>query len=255
LVGELGGGVVGIAVFFFVVGFGLASLYGVVKVGLGEGLEGEQGDGEGGGGGVEASVVGIGGFFSAVLEALKEKYGGEEREKGEKGAVNNEVEVHGRPFSAGGAQAWIVAPMKAAAMFPIAGRSGLRGRRTLEEGGPYVVVGCNNVVSTWPVRDGAIDPLDEEEDGGEEEESGGVMIGCVREDEEQHGDEGCEESKKFPAADFCRLCHRWIECIARPDSRGWRWVRFGSGTFTSHPSQKARWMGHPGVKPLAAATR
>ena len=99
--------------------------------------------------------------------------------------------------------------------FSIAGRSGFGGRRTLEEGGPYVVVGCNNVVLAWLIRDGAIDPLDEEEDGGEEEEGGGVMIRCVGEDKEQHGDEGCEESKKFPAADFCRRCHRWIECIAR----------------------------------------
>jgi hypothetical protein len=31
---ELGCGIVGIAVFFFVVGFGLALLYGVVEVGL-----------------------------------------------------------------------------------------------------------------------------------------------------------------------------------------------------------------------------
>jgi hypothetical protein len=78
----------------------------------------------------------------------------------------------------------------------------LRGRRTLEEGGPYVVVRCNNVVLTWLVRDGSVDPLEEEEDGDEEEEGGGVMIGCVGEDEEQHGDEGCEECKKFPTADF-----------------------------------------------------
>ena len=167
----MGGGVVGIAVFFFFVGFGLALFCGVVEVGLGEGLEGEQGEGEGRGGGVEASVVRISGFFSSVLEALEEKYGGEEREKGEKGAVNDEVDVHGRPFAAGAAQAWIGAPMKAAAMFPIAARSGLRGRRTLEEGGPYVVVRCNNVVLTWLVRDGRVDPLDEEEDGYEEEEA------------------------------------------------------------------------------------
>jgi hypothetical protein len=215
---ELGGGVVGIAVFLFVVGFGLALLYGVVEIGLGESMEGEQGEGEGGGGGVEASVVFVGGFLSAVLEALEEENGGEEREKGEKGAVNDEVEVHGRPFAAGGSQAWIGAPMKAAAIFLIAGRSGLRGRRTLEEGGPYVVVRCNSVVLTWLVRDRRVDPLDEEEDGNEEEEGGGV--GGVGEDEEQHGDEGCEESKKFPAADFCRRCHRWIECIAQPDCRG-----------------------------------
>jgi hypothetical protein len=49
----------------------------------------------------------------------------------------------------GGSQAWIGAPIKAAAMFLIAGRSGLRGRRTLEEGGSEVVVRCNNVVSSW----------------------------------------------------------------------------------------------------------
>jgi hypothetical protein len=107
----------------------------------------------------------------------------------------------------------IGAPMKAAAMFLIAGRSGLRGGRTLEEGGPYVVVRCNNLVLTWLVRDGRVDPLDEEEDGDEEEEGGGVMIGCVGEDKEQDSDEGCEEGEKFPAADFGGPCHRWIECI------------------------------------------
>src|SRR5260370_42459849 len=67
LVAELGGGVVGIAVFLFVAGFGLALFYVVVEIGLGEGLEGEQGKGEGGGGGVEASVVFVGSLFSAVL--------------------------------------------------------------------------------------------------------------------------------------------------------------------------------------------
>jgi hypothetical protein len=75
--------------------------------------------------------------------------------------------------------------------FSDCGGSDFGGRRTLEEGGPCVVVGCNNVVRTWLVRDRAIDPLDEEEDGDEEEEGGGVMVGCVGEDEEQHGDEGC----------------------------------------------------------------
>ncbi|MCU1248151.1 MAG: hypothetical protein JWQ49_1180, partial [Edaphobacter sp.] len=45
LTAQLGGGIVGIAVFFFVVGFGLALFYGVVEIGLGEGLEGEQGEG------------------------------------------------------------------------------------------------------------------------------------------------------------------------------------------------------------------
>jgi hypothetical protein len=124
--------------------------------------------------------------------------------------------------------------MKAAAIFLIAGRSGLRGRRTLEEGGPYVVVRCNNVVLTWLVRDRRVDPLDEEEDGNEEEEGGGV--GGVGEDEEQHGDEGCEESKKFPTANFWGPCHRWIECIARMLSLLGQ-VRFGSGG-PLHPTHR-----------------
>jgi hypothetical protein len=114
---ELGGWVVGVAVFFFVVGFGLALFCGVVKVGLGEGLEREEDEAEGGCCGIEASVVRIGGFFAAVMEALKEENGGEEQEKGEEGAVDDEVEVHGRPFADGGSQAWIGAPMKAAAVF------------------------------------------------------------------------------------------------------------------------------------------
>ena len=80
---ELGGRVIRVAVFFFLGGFGLALLEGVVQVGLGDGLEGEQGEGEGRRGGVEAAMVRIDGFFSAVSEALKEENGGEEREKGE----------------------------------------------------------------------------------------------------------------------------------------------------------------------------
>ena len=75
---ELGGRIVWVAVFIFVGGFGLALEEGVVEVWLGDGLEGEQGEGEGGCGGVEALVVLVGGFFSAVLEALEEKNGGEE---------------------------------------------------------------------------------------------------------------------------------------------------------------------------------
>jgi hypothetical protein len=177
----LGGGVVGVAVFFFVVGFGLALFCGVVKVGLGEGLEREEGEAEGGCGGIEASVVRIGGFLAAVMEALEEENGGEEQEKGEEGAVDDEIEVHGRPFADGGSQAWIGSPMKAAAMFLIGGRSGLRGRRTLEEGGPYVVVRCNNVVLMWLVWDACFDRLEEEEDRGKEEKGGGVMVGCLGE--------------------------------------------------------------------------
>jgi hypothetical protein len=40
---ELGGGVVRVAVFVLILGFGLALFEGVVEVGLGDGLEGEQG--------------------------------------------------------------------------------------------------------------------------------------------------------------------------------------------------------------------
>ena len=102
-------------------------------------------------------------------------------------------------------------------MFLIAGRSGLRWGRTLEEGGPYVVVRCNSVALTWLIGDGSVDPLDKEEDGDEEEEGGGVMIGGVRKGEEQHRDKGCEEREKFPCADFWGRGHRWIECIALPE--------------------------------------
>jgi hypothetical protein len=99
---ELGCGVVRVAIFFFVVGFGLALFDGVVKVRLGEGLERDEGEAEGGRGGMEAAVIRIGGFFSAVLEALEKKYDGEEGEKGEEGPEKEQVEVHGRPFVAGG---------------------------------------------------------------------------------------------------------------------------------------------------------
>jgi hypothetical protein len=71
-------------------------------------------------------------------------------------------------------------------------------RRTLEERGSYVVVRCNIVVLTWLVRDACFDRLEEEEDGDEEEEGGGVMIGGVREGEEQHRDEGCARTEKPP---------------------------------------------------------
>jgi hypothetical protein len=47
------------------------------------------------------------------------------------------------------------------------------GGRTLEEGGPNVVVRCNNVVLAWWIWDGSVDPLEEERD--EEEENGGVI--------------------------------------------------------------------------------
>ena len=61
------------------------------------------------------------------------------------------------------------APFKAAAMFLIGGRSGLRWRRTLKEGGPNVVVRCNDVVLTWLVWDARFDRLEEEKDRDDEE--------------------------------------------------------------------------------------
>jgi hypothetical protein len=64
----------------------------------------------------------------------------------------------------------------------------LRGRRALEERGPYVVVRCNNVALMWPERDACFDRLDEEEDGDEEEEGGGVIVRCVGEDEEHYSE-------------------------------------------------------------------
>jgi hypothetical protein len=130
---------------------------------LGQGLEGDEGEAESGCGGVEASVVLVGGLFSAVFEALEKDYGGEERERGEKGSEENEIDVHGRPFAAGAAQAWIGAPIKAAATCPVADGSGLRGRRTLEEGGTNELIRCNNVVRSWFVTDGAIDQFGKEE--------------------------------------------------------------------------------------------
>jgi hypothetical protein len=82
--------------------------------------------------------------------------------------------------------------MKAAAMTPIAERSGLRGRGTLKEGGPKVVVRSGNVVSLWLISAGIFDQSGEEEDWDEEQEGNGVMIGCVREQKEQDGKEGRE---------------------------------------------------------------
>ena len=90
----------------------------------------------------------------------------------------------------------------------------MRGRRTLEEGGPYVVVRCNNMVLARLIRDACLDRFEEEEDGDKEEECRGVMVRRMGKDKEQHGDEGCEERKESPAADFSGQVHRWIECIA-----------------------------------------
>jgi len=79
---ELGGRIVGVAIFVLIFGFGLALLESVVEIGLGEGVQREEREAEGCCGGVKAPVVWISGFFSAVPEALEKKYGGEERERG-----------------------------------------------------------------------------------------------------------------------------------------------------------------------------
>jgi hypothetical protein len=79
---ELSGGIVGIARFVFSLGFDLALFEGVVKIGLGEGMEGEKGEAEGRRGRVEASIVRIGSFFSAVLETLEKENGSEDDERG-----------------------------------------------------------------------------------------------------------------------------------------------------------------------------
>ena len=79
---ELCAGIVGVAIFVLVFGFGLALLERVVEVGLGECVKRDESEAERGCGGVKAPVVRIGGFFSAVSEALEKKNGGEERERG-----------------------------------------------------------------------------------------------------------------------------------------------------------------------------
>jgi hypothetical protein len=80
-------------------------------------------------------------------------------------------------------------------MFLIAGRSGLRGRRTLEERGPNVAVGCNNMVLAWLIRDGSADPLDEEQERDQEEENEGVVW------------EGGEEKNSEDREEVARSCH------------------------------------------------
>ena len=72
-----------------------------------------------------------------------------------------------------------------------------------------------NLVRALLVWVECFDKLDEEEDGDEKEESGAVMIGRVGKNEEQDGDECGKESECFPAANFWRADHCWIECIAQ----------------------------------------
>jgi hypothetical protein len=98
LAGKLGCRVVRVAVFFFVIGYGLALLDGVVKVGLCEGLEGDEGEAKASRGRVEATIVFVRGFLSTKSGSLEEDYDEKEREKGEESPLNNEIEVHGVPL-------------------------------------------------------------------------------------------------------------------------------------------------------------
>lgn len=114
-----------------------------------------------------------------------------------------------RPLVGELAQAWIGAPIKAAAMVRIAENQAW----TLEEGGPNVAVWRRNVVFMRLERDGEIDPLDEEEDGDQKEEGGGVMVRCLGEQEDCYRDDGSEEGECLPAANFGGPHHPLIECI------------------------------------------
>jgi len=108
----LGCRVVRVSVLFFVIGYGLALLDGVVEVGLCEGLEGDEGEAKGGGGRVEAPVVFVGGSLSTKSGSLEEDYDEKEREKGEESPLKDEIDVHDVPLAAGGSQAWIGAQLR-----------------------------------------------------------------------------------------------------------------------------------------------
>jgi hypothetical protein len=69
----------------------------------------------------------------------------------------------------------------------------LRGGRTLEEAGPYLVVRCNNVVLTGLIRDGASDQLEEKEGGDEEEEGVGVVWEVGEEEDGQDREDGGQQ--------------------------------------------------------------
>ena len=75
----------------------------------------------------------------------------------------------------------------------------MRGGRTLEEAGPYLVVRCNNVVLTGLIRDGASDQLEEKEGGDEEEEGVGVVWEVGEEEDGQDREDG---GQQLPEADF-----------------------------------------------------
>ena len=75
----------------------------------------------------------------------------------------------------------------------------MRGGRTLEEAGPNLVVRCNKVMLTWPIRDRPNDQLEEKEGGDEEEEGGGVVWEVGEEEDRQDREEGAQQ---LPEADF-----------------------------------------------------
>lgn len=79
-----------------------------------------------------------------------------------------------------------------------------------------MAVGCNNVVLTWLVRDGAVDQPGEEEEGDEEKDEIGcaLMVRRVREQEEDEGEDRGEGGESLPTADLRFADHRWVECIA-----------------------------------------
>jgi hypothetical protein len=207
----------------------------VDEIGLGDGLETEKRNAEHGGGGVKAEVL-----FSATLSvfvarSLQREHKSEEGRDCQESTEKEQVEVHGAALCRDGSQAWIGAPIMAAAMYLIVAGSGLRGRGTLEERGPDVAVRCNNVVLTWLVRDACVDRLDEEKYWEEEEESSIVMARCVGKQKEYDSEQGCQEGECLPSADFWRADHCWTECTRRSDCYEYGMARFGCGQFPKTP--------------------
>lgn len=177
--------VVRVSVLFFVIGYGLALLDGVVEVGLCEGLEGDEGEAKGSCGWVEATIVFVSGFLSTKSGALEEDYDEKEREKGEESPLNDEIEIHDVPLRLVDRRRGSARSYGCGDGFDCGG-SGLRRGRTLEEGGANVVLRCKSVVVAWRIRDSGSDRFEEEEERDEkEEESGAVVVRCERKDEEQ----------------------------------------------------------------------
>jgi hypothetical protein len=119
-----------------------------------------------------------------------------------------------------GRRASLVDQTMAAMMFSVAAGSGLRGRRTLKEGRPNVVIWCTYMVGSWLVRDSCVDRFDEEEDRDEKEEDSGVVIRCLGEQEQGDCENGGKEGDCLPCANSGSAYHRWIECIAQARGYG-----------------------------------